>query len=305
MRGPDRLYGCQTKLGTHYKGIVKIQSRQVTTPYFCNMIRFISLLLLATSLVLACRDKKEPAGTKATEASIPPRITALSALVAKYPDSVGLRLQLVEALDSMHAHAPALLQMDTLTMRDGLNFGLWFRKAQLQEHATDTLRALESYQNAVKIYPAPDAQLALANLYAETKNPKALQLCKRIAALKMGRQYTAHCNFISGVYYARIGNKEKAIEFFNQSISNDYRYMEAYMEKGFLYYDAKQIKAAQQVFATVITIQRTYPDGHYWMAKTEEALGRTKEAIAFYQQAVALDPELIEAREALKRLGQN
>ena len=79
--------------------------------------------------------------------------------------------------------------------------------------------------------------------------------------------------------------------------------MEAYMEKGFLYFDNKEINEALQVFKTVVTIKNTYSDGYYWLGKCQESLKNNPEAMANYQKAVTLDPKLKEAAEALKRLG--
>jgi len=225
--------------------------------------------------------------------------------VTQSPDSMGLRLQLVNALDSLGAYQQALGQMDSLIKKDSLNYGLWYRKAQLQESTKDTAGALRSYKYAIRVYPAPDALLAAANLMAEQKNPIALRLCKQVAGLRMGREYTAHCQFITGVYYARTGDQPKAITAFNECIYNDHNYMEAYMEKGFLYYDAKKINEALPVFQTVVTVKNTYADGYYWLAKCYEALNNKTEAIANYQKAVNLDPKLTEASAALKRMGVN
>ena len=118
----------------------------------------------------------------------------------------------------------------------------------------------------------------------------------------MGREYTAHAAFIEGVYYARTGSKEKAMNAFNTCIANDLNYTEAYMEKGFLYYDDKKISEALQVFQTLVKVKNTYADGYYWSAKCYEALNNKTEAIAYYQKSLVLDPKLKEAGEALKRL---
>ncbi len=234
---------------------------------------------------------------------MPVAVQQLFTNLAKHPDSVGLRLKLVDALDSLGAFQQALGQMDSLIGKDSLNYGLWYRKAMLQENAHDTSAALNSYQNAIRIYPSPDAMLAAANLLAEKKDATALAICKQIDDLRLGREYTAHSSFISGVYYARTGNATKAMEAFNYCIANEFTYTEAYMEKGFLLYDAKKINEALAVFQTLATVKNTYPDGYYWIAKCKEAQNSTVDAINNYKIALALDPKLKEARIALQRLG--
>jgi tetratricopeptide (TPR) repeat protein len=226
---------------------------------------------------------------------MPAPIQQLFTKLDQNPDSMGLRLQLVDALDSLGAYQQAMGQMDSLIRKDSLNYGLWFRKAQLQENTHDTTGALKSYRYAIRIYPAPDAMLAAANLLAERKDTLALAICRQVDQLRMGREYTAHTSFISGIYYARTGNNQKAMNAFNTCIANDFNYVEAYMEKGFLLYDSKKIADALQVFRTLSTVKNVYPDAYYWMAKCYEALNNKTEAVSNYQKALTLDPKLKEA----------
>jgi tetratricopeptide (TPR) repeat protein len=260
----------------------------------------ISLVLLA-----ACsNDAKNKKPDELQIHEMPAPIRDLYDQASKNPDSVGLRLKLVDALDTLGAFKQALGQMDSLIKKDSLNYGLWYRKALLQQNDKDTTGALRSFRYALRIYPSPDAALAAANLLAEKKDSTALMLTRQIREQRLGREYEAHTYFISGVYFARIGNTQKAIELFNACINTDYHYMEAYMEKGFIFYEAKRLPEAEQVFRTVVTVKNTYADGYYWLAKCEEALKRPGEAAADYQRALALDPGIKEAAEALKRLGK-
>jgi tetratricopeptide (TPR) repeat protein len=268
-------------------------------------MKYLFVALLAI-LFYSCKNKPE---TKLPDSlqkqEMPASIQELFKKVSRNPDSAGLRFQLVDALDSLGAYQQALTQVDSLIRKDSLNYGLWYRKALVQENTKDTAGAIRSYKYAIRIYPSPDALLGVGNLLAEQKNDTALLISKQVASLRLGREYTAHCSFIDGVYYARKGEQQKAIEAFNNCIINDLNYMEAYMEKGFLYYDNRKMAEAMQVFQTVVTVKNTYADGYYWLAKCNEALNHKAEAITNYQQALTLDPKLAEAATALKRLGAN
>ena len=261
-------------------------------------------IIAVSGLLLACNQPvKNKVPDTLTKEEMPAPVQQLFKQIAANPDSTGLRLRLVNALDSLGAYGQALGQMDSLIKKDSLNYGLWYRKALLQESTKDTSGALRSYRYAIRIYPSPDAQLSAANLLAERKDSTALLICRQVASMRMGREYTAHCHFITGVYLARTGNKQKALDAFNNSIANDLNYTEAYMEKGFLYYDDKKYTEALKVYQTLVTVKNTYPDGYYWLAKTEEALNNKAEAINNYQKALTLDPALKEAATALQRLG--
>jgi tetratricopeptide (TPR) repeat protein len=261
--------------------------------------------LILLLLVTACSSPEKPKTPDQLQpAEMPASVRDLYEQAAQKPDSVGLRLHLVDALDSLGAFKLALAQIDSLIGKDSLNYGFWYRKALLQQDSQDTTGALHSFRYAIRIYPSPDAVLAAANLLAERKDSTALMLTRQIRAQRLGNEYDAHCYFISGVYYARVGNTKKALESFDACIYADFRYMEAYMEKGFLFYEARKLVDAEQVFSAAVRIRSTYADAYYWLAKTQEALNQPAAAVNNYQQALKLDPGIAEAAAALKRLGK-
>lgn len=240
-------------------------------------------------------------------AADPAKIEVLNQLqksVQQYPDSASLRMLYINALDSLQMYPEAIAQADSMIKRDSLNNGLWFAKGALQESNHDTAQAINSYKKALSIYPSVEAQLSLANLFAETKNVAALQICQDVSRMGLGRETDANCDFIAGVYYARIGKNDKANAFFDRAINNNYTLMEAYMEKGFLLYGDKKYAEANKVFETAITINNTYADAYYWKAKTFEAIGNKNDALLNYERSLGLDKNLIEAREAIKRLSK-
>jgi tetratricopeptide (TPR) repeat protein len=262
------------------------------------------LILCCIVALAACNSSsREKVATKAgIQSELPDNIREQYRLATAYPDSVALRLQLVDALDSIGASKPALAQMDSLISRDSLNYGFWYRKALLQQNDKDTAGALRSFRYAIRIYPSPDALLSAANLLAEKQDSTALLLAKQVLQQNLGREYNAHGYFISGVYYARTGQQKKALDAFNACLYNDLTYMEAYMEKGFIYYDSGAFKEAEKVFKTAVQVKNTYADGFYWLAKTQEALHDKAGAVMNYQRAQSLDPSIKEAAAAIQRL---
>ena len=270
--------------------------------YFCEMKRAFTILILLFISFAACKNdsSKNDENKKIKNNTI--IVDGLMEQIAKNRDSIGLRLKLINALDSLGNYKEAVVQIDSLIAKDSLNFGLWYRKGRLQEDAKDTINAIGSFTKAIKIYPSPDGQLSLANLLAETKNANALLLCQRVQDLRLGREYSAHCNFIAGIYFARTGNKIKAQQMFDNCINDNYSYIEAYQEKGFIFYDDKKFADALKIFQMSAGINNTYADAYYWQAKCFEALNKKEDAIKNYQTALMLDKNLNEAAEALKRL---
>ena len=258
-------------------------------------------ILVISIFVCSCA---QPDKNKSANGDLQMQVTdQLKKEIGNFPDSAGLRMRLVNTFDSLGLYKEAISETDSLIKRDSLNNGLWFTKAQLQEDKKDTAAAIQSYTRAINIYPSAEAQLHLANLLAETRNPKALAVCANVHKSGMGRETDADCNFITGVYYARTGNKKLAMEDFDRAINDNYTLMEAYMEKGFIYYDSKDYTNALKVFEKAITVNNTYADAYYWRAKCNEALGNKADAILDYERSLGLDKELKEAGDAIKRLG--
>lgn len=78
--------------------------------------------------------------------------------------------------------------------------------------------------------------------------------------------------------------------------------MDAYLEKGYVYYDTKKYDKALAVFALACEVRNRFADAYYWQGKCYEAMNKKTEAVAKYQQAYDINNTLVEAQDAIKRL---
>jgi predicted TPR repeat methyltransferase len=74
------------------------------------------------------------------------------------------------------------------------------------------------------------------------------------------------------------------------------------MEKGFILYDNYPNSSALAIFEAITQLDPMYADGYFWKAKCLEKNKQFEAAALQYKKAQTLDPELYEAKEALKRL---
>lgn len=257
--------------------------------YFAGLVFFVVLI--------ACNGDEDTSVQQHQQA-----VTRLEKLAEAYPDSAGIKLSLLNYYDSLGNAAKAYPLLKELIKNDSGNYGFWFRKGQLEEVLEDTAGAIASYLHAINIYPGTEAQLSLAYLYAENRNAKSILICNEILSLGMGRETDASCYFIQGVYYARTGDSGKAENLFNQTIASSYTYMEAYIEKGLLYFDKGNYKEALQIFSFASTVNNLYADAYYYMARSYEMMNMKDSATVRFQQALSLDKHLTEAEDGLKRL---
>jgi len=197
--------------------------------------------------------------------------------------------------------AEALQLYNDMLQADSLNFEAWYEKGLLLEKLQDTAAALTALHKAYTLQPINTYALELAHLYAENRNAAAIDLCDAIL-----RKDSAHelidPVFIKGIYYANVGDNKQAITQFDSCIRRDWKFTDAYLEKGIILFHEKKYAAAADVFQMTMKVSNTYPDGYYWMGRCYEATGHKEEAILFYQRALSLDKDFTEAKEALRRL---
>jgi tetratricopeptide (TPR) repeat protein len=251
---------------------------------------------------MSCNNQKGSNSDSDKASVYPVFVQNLMAQIERFPDSTELRVQLIDAMDSLNLTKDALSQIDILVANDSGNYGNWFRKGEIAVHAADTAIAIESFTRAATLYATPDVLLTLANLHAAKKNKMSLELCDKVIAQKPDRNYIAHSYYIAGLYYENIGNTATAIEKFNACIQKNYYYLDAYLEVGWIYFDQQKYAAAIEFFETATAVKPTDASAHYWTAKCLEKLGQSDKAINAYQLAFNLDNSLSEASEAISRI---
>jgi tetratricopeptide (TPR) repeat protein len=190
---------------------------------------------------------------------------------------------------------------DQVLEKDSLNFEAWYEKGLLLEKAKDTAAAIAALKKAWSLQPVNTYALELAHLYAESSNPQALQLCNEVISRDPANELIDPL-FIKGIYYSNTKQYKNAMEQFDSCIRRDWKFTDAYLEKGTILYKQKNYEEALKTFQMTITVSNTYPDGYYWMARCYEALGKKEEALVYYQEALALDKDFTEAKEGIKRL---
>jgi tetratricopeptide (TPR) repeat protein len=222
--------------------------------------------------------------------------------LAKYPDSMLLRENLIEYYRDNNNYAQALATTGNYLKKDSLNPRLWDIQGTLYFETKDTVHSIQSFENAVALLPDPQYLMSLGSLYAETKDPRALAAADALMANSKGSAQKESL-FIKGLYNSITGNCTKAIPYFDSCITIDYTFTVAYREKAICFYNMGQYNDALEVLSRAIEIVNTYEEAYYWMGRCHEKLGDKTAAIKDYQTALQMDKNYIEAKEALLKLG--
>jgi pentatricopeptide repeat protein len=228
-------------------------------------------------------------------------IELLKKCTEQYPGNTEFLRRLGEGYGQAGDTKEALALYDELLKKDSTNFEALYEKGMLYAQMKDTGDAIAILEKAYRQQPVLQNGLALANLYAETKNEKVLDLCDALQRRDTAREFVDPV-FLKGVYYSNINDYPKAMALFDEAINRDWRFIEPYIEKGIILFHQKNYDEALKTFQFATNISYTNADNYYWMGRCYEAIGKNEEAIDYYYKALTFNRDFKEAKEALKRL---
>ena len=270
-----------------------------------NLLAFLVLL----TILFACNNNvTNVTSEQQTQDSLHRLAQSYRDSLKKYPNDTLLKYNLVLTLQEAGRYKEAINVLDSMniTMRGDstqmkVYFNYLYKRTELLILAGDTANAIKSLEFFVIPGELTEAGLQLANLYAETRNPKTIAFCDSMNKNDESKR-DPNPDYLKGVYYYNIGDHSKALELFNSCIKKDYTFLDAYMEKGNILYKQSKFKEAMDVFDIAIKVSNTFADAHLWKGKCQEALGQKEEAKISYQRAYAFDKTLTEAKEAADRI---
>ncbi len=270
--------------------------------YFCGLQismtkNFLLYWLFAASSLIACNNTTSTADTATT--AMPEGEKKLRDLIAKYPDSLLLKENLVQYFRENGNYSQAIAETDNALKKDSASERLWYMKAALHSENDDTLQAINAWEKTLRFSPKPEYMMSLGTLYALTKNPLAIAMAQLLTA--GGAKYQGL--FIQGLYHNSTGDKLQAVSFFDQCISADYTNVLAYREKAECLYDLGKYLDALKTLELAVAVKKTYDEAYYWMGRCYEKLNEREAAIQNYQLALQIDPNYIEAKDALAKMG--
>jgi tetratricopeptide (TPR) repeat protein len=229
-------------------------------------------------------------------------VSFLSEAIKELPKSLFLKLNLARAYNEINKPDEALAVCNDILREQPDQVNTLMLQSDLLQQKGDTTAALDSLEKAHQITPLNrDLGYQLAYLYAESKNEKVIPLTDSLIAYDSLKLY-ADPYYIKGLYYSNINDRPKAMQWLNETIKKDYNYQNAYIEKGKLFFNQKNIQEALKTFTLVNTIDPAFPDSWYWIGRCQEALNQKAEAKLSYEKAYGLDKTFTEAKEAAERM---
>ncbi|MBS1933514.1 MAG: tetratricopeptide repeat protein [Bacteroidetes bacterium] len=219
----------------------------------------------------------------------------------QFPDNNQIKQMLGDTYVEAGKNKEALELYDNFIKKDSNDFESWYEKGMLLAKMNDTVHAIEALQKTYSIQPTSTYALELAHLYAETNNAAALEICDQVISKDSARELIDPF-FIKGIYYSNTKQYEAAMVQFDSCIRRDWKFNDAYIEKGIALFKQKNYDVAMNTFRMAATVSNTNADAYFWIGRCYEAINKKDDAIEYYQKAAALDKNFTEAKDAIKRL---
>jgi len=231
------------------------------------------------------------------------RIRLLEKVYQQNNSNPQVRRLLAEAYAEYGKPGQALLIYNDMIAKDSLDPETFYEKAILLEQLKDTAQAIAALQKAYSIQRVYTYGLELAHLYAEQKNPRAIEICNFILSMDSA-SILIDPFFIKGIYFANTKQYPKAIAQFDSCILRDWKITDAYLEKGRSYFHMGNFNEALKTFNMAITVSNTDPDAYYWLGRCYEAQHKKADAVSYYQKAISLDQNFVEAKQRMENLNR-
>jgi pentatricopeptide repeat protein len=229
------------------------------------------------------------------------RLSLLESLNHQFSSNTQVGRLLADTYATAGRSDKAILVYDEMISRDTLDPETYYEKALLLEQLKDTVRAIKNLQKAYSFQGVDTYGLELAHLYAEQKNPRALEICDYILKHDSSNMLIDPF-FIKGIFYANLKLYPKAIVQFDSCILRDWKTTDAYLEKGRAYFYMENFNAAIKTFNMAITVTSTDPDAYFWLGRCYESQKRKMDAINNYRKAISLDKDFTEAKRRIEVL---
>lgn len=157
--------------------------------------------------------------------------------------------------------------------------------------------AIEQLTQAVALNPdLYNAQIMLAQLYAEKKDDKAIAYYEKASALDTTN---VEADYSKAMYWQTTGRTAAALKAYRAILLKDNQYTKAYYNIGYIYFEQKNYEQALQNFNIAVRTSPAYADAYYMRGLSAEMLGKKEDAQSDYSKALTFDPKHEKAAKAI------
>jgi tetratricopeptide (TPR) repeat protein len=235
---------------------------------------------------------------KDVEASVP----WIQKAVELNPNDPTARLKIAKMFVFIKEYPKAFTEINTVLRANAMVPEAYFLKGLIYDDLKDTAKAISSFQTALQVDPSyGDAMIQLGGVYSRLKDPIALKYYDNAFKLDSTKVFPLYAR---GMFYQEQKKFEEAKEEYRNAIVHDRDYADAYFAMGYILLQQDSLDKAWRQFDLVTKLEPTNEKAYYNRGLASEMMGKNKEALQDYQQALTFNPQYQEAAAGVKRVGK-
>ena len=220
-------------------------------------VTFQLVLVSLMSFFLACTEKKST-GNEQIEGN---DHKSLSNYIDTSQNQQISPLKLSEEYASKGKIIEAIQVLSDVLKKSPKDPAILYQLGNVYLQSGDTIKAINAIRQSFDIENEnPDAILKIGFLLANKNDAD----CLKYAQLLIHENDTWKTNyqgyFLRGIYFANTGHKKEAMIALDQSIIENYRFIDAYIEKAILLYESNEFKKSIKLLQKGIEIDRFQAD---------------------------------------------
>ena len=235
---------------------------------------------------------------KDIEASVP----WIQKAIELNPDDPTARLKIAKIFVFIKEYPKAFTEINTVLRANAMVPEAYFLKGLIYGDLKDTSKAISSFQTALQVDPSyGDAMIQLGGIYSHLKDPIALKYYDNAFKLDSTKVFPLYAK---GMYYQKQNKFEEAKQEYRNAVIHDRNYADAYFATGYILLQQDSLDKAWRQFDLVTKQEPTNEKAYYNRGLASEMMGKNKEALQDYQQALTFNPQYKEAADGVKRVGK-
>lgn len=217
-----------------------------------------------------------------------------------YPDSINTKLKLSEFQLILKQYDEALATLAGIMEIHPGNPEALFMLGMIYRDQGKTEQAIGAFQAAVERDPdLSEAWVILGDLMDRTNNPLAIQYFDNAIRVDPENPATWHAK----AYFLQNNERiDEALEIYRKIHEIDPQYPEAYLNSAILYMYLDSLDPAMKELEILGKIEPDNPAAYFYKGKIYQFRGEKEQAVAAFEQALRLDDQYDQARDALNEM---
>ncbi len=229
-------------------------------------------------------------------------LNTIQEAAARFPGKIPTLLKLTEFQYILTMYDGAKVTLGNVLSKDPLNGDARFWQGMIARDENKAEDAIRYFQKATELDPfLIDAWVECGKLLSKEKKPLAIRYFQNAVDLDSMNAPAWHA---FAEYYQNQEQFQQALETYKRLILINPDYHEAYYNSGLIYMEMDSLMKARTQFDLTIKVEPTMAMAYFARGNTFELEGNVPSAQKDYEQALALDPSLDRAQDAIKRLVQ-